>query len=488
MISSPALQVLSVASEIFPLIKTGGLADVTGALPAALAQEGVAVRTLVPGYPAVVAALETGEIVAEWDDFFGYPGRILASHVAGLDLFVLDAPHLYARDGNPYVAPDGQDWADNPQRFAALAYAAAQLGLGAAAGYTPDVVHAHDWQTGLTPAYLHYAGGARPATVMTIHNLAFQGQVPASLLGELRLPPHAYSIDGVEYYGSIGMLKAGLAFADRITTVSPTYAEEICGPIGGMGLAGLLRTRARCLSGILNGIDTEAWNPATDRHLPSPYTAATLDRRAPNKAALQERLGLAVRPRVQLFGVISRLTHQKGMDFVLACLRPLLAEGAQLAVLGAGDTALQQALAEAQGDHPSRVALATGMDEELAHLMQAGSDAILVPSRFEPCGLTQLCALRYGAIPIVSRVGGLADTVIDANEAARAVGAATGVVFSPANTPGLRGALHRAALLWRDHRDWVRMQRAAMASDVSWAGPARKYAALYRDAVKERQV
>ena len=323
---------------------------------------------------------------------------------------------------------------------------------------------------------------------MTIHNLAFQGQVPSSLLTELRLPPHAYTIDGVEYYGSIGMLKAGLAFADRITTVSPTYAEEICTPTGGMGLTGLLRTRARVLSGILNGIDTTAWNPATDPHLPSPFTAATLDKRAANKAALQERLGLAVRPRAQLFGVISRLTHQKGMDFVLASLRPILSEGAQLAVLGAGDTALQQALAEAQGDHPSRVAIATGMDEGLAHLMQAGSDAILVPSRFEPCGLTQLCALRYGAIPIVSRVGGLADTVIDANEAARAVGVATGLVFSPPSTPGLRGALHRASMLWRDHRDWVRMQRAAMAADVSWAGPARKYAALYRDCVRERQV
>ena len=488
MTSTPKLQVLSVASEIFPLIKTGGLADVTGALPAALAHEGIIVRTLVPGYPSVMAALKSAEIVAEWEDFFGFPARILASHVADLDLFVLDAPHLYARDGNPYVAPDSQDWADNPQRFAALAYAAAQLGLGAAAGYSPDVVHAHDWQTGLTPAYLHYAGGVRPATVMTIHNLAFQGQVPSTLLTELRLPPHAYTIDGVEYYGSIGMLKAGLAFADRITTVSPTYAEEICTPTGGMGLTGLLRTRARVLSGILNGIDTTAWDPATDPHLPSPFTAATLDKRAANKAALQERLGLAVRPRAQLFGVISRLTHQKGMDFVLASLRPILSEGAQLAVLGAGDTALQQALAEAQGDHPSRVAIATGMDEGLAHLMQAGSDAILVPSRFEPCGLTQLCALRYGAIPIVSRVGGLADTVIDANEAARAVGVATGLVFSPPSTPGLRGALHRASMLWRDHRDWVRMQRAAMAADVSWAGPARKYAALYRDCVRERQV
>jgi starch synthase len=481
------LKILSVASEIFPLVKTGGLADVTGALPAALAAEQVEVHTLVPAYPAVLAALAQAATVAEWPDFFGGPVRILAGTAAGLELFALDAPHLYGRSGNPYVAPDGQDWPDNPQRFAALAYAAALLGRGAVPGFVPDVVHAHDWQAGLAPAYLHYAGGMRPATVMTVHNLAFQGQVPASLLADLRLPPHAYAIDGVEYYGAIGMLKAGLALSDRITTVSPSYAEEICSPAGGMGMGGLLRARAAVLTGILNGIDTKAWDPATDAYLPANFMATTLDKRAANKAALQARLGLAPRSRALLFGVISRLTHQKGMDFLLANLRGLLAHGAQLAVLGSGDADLEQALAEAQGDHPSRVAVASGLDEELAHLIQAGSDAILVPSRFEPCGLTQLCALRYGALPIVSRVGGLADTVIDANEAARAAGVATGIVFAPPTAGGLRHALHRAAALWADHRDWVRMQRAAMAADVGWTTPARKYAALYRECVRARQ-
>jgi starch synthase len=485
--SAVPLNILSVASEIFPLIKTGGLADVTGALPAALAAENIGVHTLVPGYPAILAALGEAAPAAEWPDFFGGPARILAGTAAGLDLFVLDAPHLYARPGNPYVTPEGTDWPDNPQRFAALAYAAAQIGRGALPSYAPDVVHAHDWQAGLAPAYLHYAGGVRPATIMTVHNLAFQGQVPASLLAELHLPPHAYALDGVEYYGAIGMLKAGLALSDRITTVSPTYAEEICLPAGGMGLAGLLRARNSVLTGILNGIDTKAWDPSSDPYLPSPFTATALDKRTANKAALQSRLGLAPRPRALLMGVISRLTHQKGMDFLLANLRPLLAHGAQLAVLGSGDADLQQALAEAQGDHPSRVAVASGLDEELAHLMQAGSDAILVPSRFEPCGLTQLCALRYGAIPIVSRVGGLADTVIDANEAARAAGVATGLVFTPATAGGLRHAIHRAAALWADHRDWVRMQRAAMAADVGWTTPARKYAALYRECVRARQ-
>jgi starch synthase len=483
----PPLKVLSVASEIFPLIKTGGLADVTGALPAALAAESVAVHSLVPGYPAVMRALREAEPVADWPGYFGGAARILAGHASGLALFVLDAPHLFAREGNPYTGADGRDWPDNPQRFAALAYAASQLGRGAVPGFVPDVVHAHDWQAGLAPAYLHYAGGARPATIMTIHNLAFQGQVPATLLAELRLPPHAYAIDGVEYYGSIGMLKAGLALSDWITTVSPTYAEEICTPAGGMGMAGLLRSRARQLRGILNGIDTTVWDPSADPYLASPFSAAMLDKRPINKMALQTRLGLAPHPRALLFGVVSRLSHQKGMDFLLAGLRGLLNLGGQLAVLGAGDADLQQALAEAQGDHPSRVAVTSGLDEELAHLMQAGCDAILVPSRFEPCGLTQLCALRYGALPIVSRVGGLADTVIDSNEAARAAGVATGFVFAPANAAGLRSGIHRATAVWRDHRDWLRMQRAAMAADFGWSGPARKYAALYRECVKVRQ-
>ena len=483
---SSTLQVLSVASEIYPLVKTGGLADVTGALPGALAAENVAVSSLVPGYPSVMRALEKAASTAEWLDFFGGRARILRGTAAGLQLFVLDAPHLFDREGNPYSAPDRHDWPDNPRRFAALSYAAARIGRGAVPGYAPDVVHAHDWQAGLAPAYLHYAPGARPATVMTVHNLAFQGQVPAQMLGELRLPPHAYAIDGVEYYGSIGMLKAGLALADRMTTVSPTYAEEICTPAGGMGMVGLLRSRAKVLSGILNGIDINAWDPSNDPHLPAPFSAASLDKRRANKVALQARMNLAPRPRALLFGVISRLTHQKGMDFMLANLRTILAQGAQLAVLGAGDADLQQALADAARDHPGRVAIATGMDEALAHLIQAGSDAILVPSRFEPCGLTQLCALRYGAIPIVSRVGGLADTVIDANEAARAAGCATGIMFAPANAAGLRGAIHRAAALWRDASDWRGMQQAAMQSDVSWAGPARRYAALYRECLRSR--
>jgi starch synthase len=420
-------------------------------------------------------------------DLFGGPARVLAGTAAGLAVFVIDAPHLYARPGNPYTAPYGGDWPDNPLRFAGLARIGADIGLGAVPGFVPEIVHAHDWQAGLAPAYLHYEGGdRRPGTVMTIHNLAFQGQVPPALLGVLGLPANSFGIDGVEYYGGIGMLKAGVLFADRITTVSPTYAAEIRTPAGGMGMGGLLAARAAVLSGIANGIDTTVWNPADDALIARQYDAKRLARRPANKAALAARMGLDCGPERLLFGVVSRLSAQKGIDLVLAALPALLAEDACLAVLGSGDASLQDGLTAAAAANARRVGVVVGYDEALAHLMQAGCDALLVPSRFEPCGLTQLCALRYGAVPVVSRVGGLADTVIDANLAAVAAGVATGVQFEPVTPAALTAALARTARLWRDGNAWQRMQANGMATDVGWTGPARAYAALYQDVVDGR--
>ena len=342
---------------------------------------------------------------------------MLAARAAGLDVFVLDAPHLFDRPGNPYLGPDGRDWGDNAQRFAALARVGADLAKGAVPGFAPDVVHAHDWQGALTPAYLHYDGGGRPATIFTIHNIAFQGHYPAATLAAIGLPARAMSIDGVEYFDGVGYLKAGLQFADRITTVSPTYAREIMTPEFGMALDGLLRLRAEDVEGIVNGIDDTVWNPATDPELVVNYSALRIDMRARNKAALQQRLGLAVAAAPPLFGVVSRLTLQKGLDLLLAEVPELVGQGAQLAVLGSGDKALEEGFVAAARDHPGVVGCMIGYDEGLSHLMQAGIDFIVVPSRFEPCGLTQLYALRYGATPIVARVGGLADTVIDANDA-----------------------------------------------------------------------
>ncbi len=477
------LRVLSVASEIYPLVKTGGLGDVVGALPAALAREGIVVRTLIPGYPAVMQALSAAETVHTFADLHGGPAQLVAARAHGLDLYVVDAPHLYGRAGNPYVGPDGREWPDNALRFAALAECATAIARAVVPTYVPHVVHAHDWQAGLVPPYLHYGGRPRPATVMTVHNLAYQGQYPRELLATLKLPAHAYAIDGVEYHGGIGFLKGGLALADRITTVSPTYATEIQTPEGGMGLDGLLRKRAAALTGILNGIDDDVWNPATDAHLPARYDAKQRAGRAQNKAALQARFGLAPEPDALLFGVVSRLTWQKGLDLLLEALPAVDEAHAQLALVGSGDRPLENAFAAAARASPGRVASIIGHDEALAHLMQGGADALLVPSRYEPCGLTQLCALRYGALPVVAHVGGLADTVVDANDMALAAGAGTGVQFMPVTPDGLRFAIGRTAALWRNRAVWRRIQSRAMATDVSWTRPANRYAKLFRELV-----
>jgi len=482
------ITVLAVVSEVFPLVKTGGLADVAGALPAALAAENVEVVTLIPGYPAVMKAIERAETAIAPYRSFGGHARVLRADAGGLDLFVLDAPHLFARPGGPYTTPDGADWPDNPFRFAALAKAGAELALGASPGFSPDVVHAHDWQAGLTAAYLYHDPRARPGTVITIHNLAFQGQFPAELLGPLGLPDEAFSIDGVEYYGMIGFLKGALAYSDRITTVSPTYAAEIRTPDFGMGLDGLLRARGMAVTGILNGIDEDVWDPSADEMIEEPFSLATLANRPANKAFLQRKFGLDPDPGALLLGVVSRLSWQKGQDLLIANLGVLDRIGAQLAVLGAGEPALEQALLTTADARPGRVGAKIGYDEAIAHQIQAGADSLLIPSRFEPCGLTQLCALRYGALPVVARVGGLADTIVDANPMAIAAGLGTGLQFSPVTAEMLGATLERLARLWAEPEVWDRLIENGMMTDVSWRRPAAAYAKLFRDLIAERRL
>jgi starch synthase len=477
-----ALQLLSVASELYPLVKTGGLADVAGALPAALARQDVAVVTLIPGYPAVMSALTDAVEVHRYDALMGGPAVLRRGKAAGLDLLVLDAPHLFARDGNIYLGPDGRDWPDNPLRYAALSRAAADIATGLLDDYRPDVVQAHDWQAGLTAAYLHYDRLAeRPPVVVTVHNLAFQGIFPAYLLGTLGLPAEAFALDGLEYFGSISFLKGGLIFADRITTVSPTYATEITMPDGGMGLDGLLAGRARDLVGILNGIDVDVWDPSADDAISAPFSRDDIAARASNKRALQQVAGLAEDSDAFLLGSIGRLTGQKGMDLLIDILPELVMRNGQFVLLGSGDRALEEAFAAAAAAHPGRIACRIGYDERFAHQIQAGVDAFVVPSRFEPCGLTQMYALRYGAVPIVSRVGGLADTVIDASPFALGQGVATGIQFAPVSGPALGAALRRAMALYREPAAWRRMQENGMATDVSWDSAAKAYAALFRD-------
>lgn len=467
------MRVLSIASECAPLVKTGGLADVAGALPAALRVEGVEMRTLLPGYPAVTAALEDGVEVATFDDLFGAPARVLAGTAAGLDLLVIEAPHLFARPGNPYLGPDGRDWPDNPERFAALSWVGAWIGVHGAGGWHPQVLHGHDWQAGFVTEYLRQMGGG-PATVLTIHNIAFTGATDAGRMHGLRLDPGRFHVDGYEYWGGISALKAGLMGADALTTVSPTYAAELMTPEYGMGLEGVIRHRREVLVGILNGIDTDAWNPATDtaiRPFADPAGKAT------NTAALRAEMGLpdADGP---LCVIVSRMTHQKGLDLVLEALPALLDGGGQLALLGSGDPGLEYAF-RTLGEQNPHVAVRIGYDEAMSHRLIAGGDAILVPSRFEPCGLTQMYGLRYGTVPVVGLTGGLADTVINASPAALARNVATGIQFSPVTADALRGALGRLCGLYRDKAAWSGLVANAMAQPVGWDQSARAYAALY---------
>lgn len=473
------MQVLAVASEIYPLVKTGGLADVVGALPPALKPQGIAVKTLVPGYPVIMKAFRKRKPAHSYAELQGGKAAVHAATIAGLDLLVLEAPHLFDRVGGPYGDAGGVDWADNWRRFAALGKVGADLAAGAIENYRPDVVHAHDWQAAMTLAYMRFGEAVGVPSVLTVHNLAFQGQFGASVFAGLGLPPRAMALDGVEYYGGVGFLKAGVQAAWALTTVSPTYAQEIRTPLFGMGLDGLINMRATDLHGIVNGIDTDVWNPETDDRLAARYSAKSLKGRLVNKRAVEDRFGLD-KDDGPIYCVISRLTWQKGMDLLSSIIDRIVATGARLAVLGSGDAGLEGALLAAASRHRGRIGVVIGYDEGLSHLMQGGCDAIVIPSRFEPCGLTQLYGLRYGCVPLVARTGGLADTVIDANEAAVTAGVATGFHFAPESADAFMYAIQKANMLHADSPKWASLQRQGMKADVSWNNSAAKYAALYR--------
>ncbi|WP_099827436.1 glycogen synthase GlgA [Oceaniglobus indicus] len=473
------IRVLSVASECAPLVKTGGLADVVGALPHALEGQGIEMRTMLPGYPAVMARIEKVADILHEDDLFGGRVAVIHARAGGLDLLVVQADHLFARDGSIYLNAAGDDWSDNAERFAALSWMAARVACEGVGGWQPDILHCHDWQAGLVPVYLRRMDG-RAKTILTIHNIAFQGLAPAAKLDRLRIPAEVFTPERVEYWGRISPLKAGLTMCDRLTTVSPTYALELMTPEFGMGLDGVMRDRAGVLSGILNGIDLDVWNPAADPPFHpaiTPYSDPA--GKAANKAALRRACGL---PETDgpLACVVSRLSEQKGLDLLIEALPGYLAQGGQLALLGSGDRALQQQFHDL-AQREDGVSVTIGYDEELSHRFMAGADAILVPSRFEPCGLTQLYGLRYGTIPVVALTGGLADTVITANDAALKAGVATGLQFAPATAAALSGALSRLLMLYGKPEIWQALQRNAMAHPVGWQTSAAEYAALYRE-------
>ena len=483
------MRVLFVSSEIYPLAKTGGLADVSAALPKALSALGVEMQLLLPGYPKAIESAANKSVEVELADFIGAgPMRLISARTpdTSLPIWLVDCPSLFRRSGGPYQDENGQDWPDNALRFAVFNHIAARLSLGLIlANWRADIVHANDWHAGLLPAILAGTSGQRPATVFTMHNLAFQGLFPADLYPQLGLTGDSLIPDGLEFYGNISFLKAGISYSDRLTTVSPTYAREILTAEYGCGLEGLLQRRAKDLVGILNGVDYRIWDPATDAHLPANFNVQNIAGKRVCKTALQAELGLEVDSEAALVVLVSRVTEQKMADVVAETLPRIIENGAQCALLGDGDRLLEERFKLAARHHPGRIAVRIGYEEPLAHRLLAGGDILLHPARFEPCGLTQLYAMRYGTLPVVRNTGGLRDTVVDATDHSVRRGTATGFAFESANTAHLLHCIERALALYSQPLAWRKVQRHAMVQDFGWSESARRYLALYRDLVPQ---
>ncbi len=476
------MNILFVTSEIHPLIKTGGLADVSRSLPLALHQAGADIRVLVPGYPALMARLtEPCQALPLAPTLIRSPAQLLHTTLPGtpLPLLILDCPALFDRPGSsPYQTPEGSDWWDNALRFGALARVAQHLCTTPLLPHWPvEVLHCNDWQSALAPALLALQGHPTFPTLLTIHNLAFQGNFNPLWLSRLGLPLQAFHPEALEFHGQLSFLKAGLRFAQRITTVSPRYAQEIQSAHFGCGLEGLLHQRQGDLTGILNGIDPE-WHPRQDPLIPHPYDRSNLAPKAANKAALQQQLGLTPEPQAMLVGMVTRLTHQKGIDLVLERLEQWMQHPVQWVILGSGDGATEQRLRALSGRFPGRLSVTLAFSEPLAHLIIAGSDVLLMPSRFEPCGLTQLYAMAYGTLPLVHRTGGLADTVLD--EADKAQPAATGFCFDEPSADALAGTFLRALECFTQPERWRALQLNGMSRDSSWDHAAQEYLSIYR--------
>ena len=474
------IKVLFVASELAPLAKTGGLADVAASLPNALRGLGVDCRVLVPGYPAIRSASSNWRHIATVAPLAALPAaRIVEGNLGDVPVFAVECESLYERGDDPYYDGHGRKRPDNALRFAPLSRAAAALGSRIwPTTWQPDVVHCNDWQSGLTPAYLHFGDGPRAATVFTVHNGAYQGNFHRDLVAALGLPPSCFDIHGVEFHGQLSFLKAGIYYSDHITTVSPTHAAEIQTEALGHGLYGLLHARRHRLVGILNGIDTVVWNPAKDPHIAQRYTTWSLRGKRINKAELQRQLGLDVESDVPLFGLVGRLVPQKGVNLILDVLAELHDLPAQLAILGAGEHEIELSLQAAATRAPRRIAVTIGFDEGLAHRIQAGADFFLMPSRYEPCGLSQMYSQRYGTPPIVHAAGGLVDTVTHCIPEKLSAGTATGFQFQPFNRKGLLDAITTANSTYRNHQFYRSLQKNGMRRDFGWQSGARAYGKL----------
>jgi starch synthase len=477
-------KLLFVASEAFPLIKTGGLADVAGSLPEVLRQKGMDVRLLLPGYADILKRLRGVVTTVAKLDVEEHTVRILECQLPGtaLPTWLIDHPFFSTPGGNPYQDANGDEWPDNADRFLLLSRVAAAISTrDTALEWRPDILHCNDWHTGPAIALVHQAK-VRPRTVFTIHNLAHMGIFDRATFERLGLPDVLWQEQGMEFYNQCSFIKAGLVFADHITTVSPTYAREICSAPGGMGLEGLLRRRQDRLIGILNGIDTDTWDPAKDQFLAHPYDANSLQVKTRNKSSLQHELGLPEQLDRPLLGFVGRLAEQKGLELLLPALEEIIASPTQVVILGKGDPNYEQRLQALAAAHPESVAMVLAYDEGLAHRIEAAADIFLMPSLFEPCGLNQLYSLRYGTLPVVRAVGGLADTVVDANEHNLRAQKATGFVFQQPTSTGLLEAVRRAIKLWHDTSIWQSLQSRAMSMDFSWHRSADKYLELYSSA------
>lgn len=480
-------KILFATSEVYPLIKTGGLADVAASLPRALLKLGQDVKILLPAYSSVLEkAKTTGVKEVAQIEVDGYSISLKQTRLPGTKVIVwlVDIPEFFEREGNPYCGPDGNDWIDNHKRFYVFAKVAELIALNQVnLDWQPTIVHCNDWQTGLIPALLSLHP-SRPATVYTIHNLAYRGLFSHQAFAELYLPTVFWHHERLEFYGQMSFMKGGLAFADFITTVSPSYAQEIQRPEFGCGLDGLIRYRKDSLAGILNGIDTDEWNPGTDPHLSCNYNRRTLGSKIKNKLALQEELGLTVDAEIPLFGFVGRLVDQKGVDLILEQMNQFLALKCQLVVLGSGFPHYEKALKSIAEQHPSKVAVTLGYNESFAHRIEASSDIFLMPSIFEPCGLNQLYSLRYGTLPVVHAVGGLRDTVCEQTLEDEAADA-NGFVFSGATAEELFAAVQRAISLFQKKDQWKKLQLNAMSKDFSWDASAKEYLAIYNQIIPQ---
>ena len=483
------MKVLFVSSEVFPLIKTGGLADVSGSLPNALQGLGVDIRILMPGYPAVLNQLTDLKPIGSLHHLphIDHAELLLGTiKETKVKVIVIKSAALYERNGGPYADTNGLEWQDNPVRFGVLSKVASILASehSPITDWHPDIVHCNDWQTGLAPAYMKLTEHSRAKSVISLHNMAFQGCYAPNWVVSLGLPSSGFSIEGFEYHGQLSFLKAGIFYADAITTVSPRYAKEIQTAAFGFGLEGLLSQRSDEIKGILNGIETEEWNPEHDKYLIKNYSSQNLTGKQEVKAALQQSLGLNVDAAAPLLGVVSRLTHQKGLDMLIPHLQTLVDQGCQFALLGGGEMGLEASFQNIAIQNPGRVSVTIGYNEPLSHQIMAGCDMFVMPSRFEPCGLNQLYGLAYGTPPIVNATGGLADSVIDSNHAHITNNTANGFVMVEASADGLMACIRRATEMYRNDKDtWLQIQKTGMSQNLSWDKSAQEYLAVYQGLV-----